>query len=81
MSFNFDANTHMMFDIDSLVQKVSQLVEMTLVLRRENAELRLRNAELVHEHKILNERMNLARERVTALINNLPSTITRAEEK
>ena len=69
-----------MFDFESLTEKINRLVEMTLSLRRENAELRTRNAELVNEHQIMSERMEQARERVAVLISNLPDAEKRGEE-
>ena len=70
----------MLFDFDSLTEKINQLVDMTLLLRRENAELRTRNAELVNEHKIMSDRMEQARERVTVLIGSLPNAEKLEEE-
>ena len=70
----------MLFDFESLSEKIHRLVGMTLALRRENAELRTRNAELVNENKIMSERMEQARERVAVLMDSLPDTDVQGEE-
>ncbi|MDL2283704.1 DUF904 domain-containing protein [Oxalobacter sp. OttesenSCG-928-P03] len=70
----------MTFDFESLAEKINQLAELTMVLRRENAELRIRNAELVSEQSVMNERLRQARERVAGLISTLPVAVTQEEE-
>jgi FtsZ-binding cell division protein ZapB len=67
-------------DFESLAEKINQLVELTMILRRENAELRIRNAELLGEQSMMNERLRQARERVAGLINTLPTVVLQEEE-
>ncbi len=67
-------------DFESLAEKIDQLAELALVLRRENAALRIRNAELMREHSSISERLAQARERVAGLINALPAAIMQKEE-
>jgi len=67
-------------DFESLAEKINQLAELTAVLRRENAELRIRNAELLDTQGIINERLARARERVAGLISTLPVAALQEEE-
>ena len=67
-------------DFESLAEKIDQLAELTMALRRENAELRIRNAELVSEQSVMNERLRQARERVAGLISTLPVAVMQEEE-
>ena len=67
-------------DFESLAEKINRLVELTLILRRENAELRIRNAELLSEQGMMHERLRQARERVAGLINTLPTAVLLEEE-
>lgn len=67
-------------DFESLSEKINQLAELTMVLRRENAALRIRNAELLSEQSITNERLQQAKERVTKLISTLPVAVMQEEE-
>ncbi len=62
----------MNFDFESLAEKVNQLAELSIALRRENNALRIRNAELISEQNMMNERLQQARERIQVLINMLP---------
>lgn len=63
----------MISDFDQLSEKIAQLAAMTQALRRENAELRVRNAALVADNADLNGRIRQAQQRVAALIDSLPS--------
>ncbi len=63
----------MVFDFTSLQDKVRQLVDLTHLLRGENAELRGELASLQAENARLAERMQEAHERVSRLIASLPA--------
>ncbi|MCL1886357.1 MAG: DUF904 domain-containing protein [Betaproteobacteria bacterium] len=65
----------MISDFESLAEKINQLVELNMVLRRENAELRIRNAELMNEQGVIEERLQEARERIAQLISSLPAAV------
>ncbi|NLC24513.1 MAG: DUF904 domain-containing protein [Oxalobacter sp.] len=67
-------------DFESLAEKINQLAELTVALRRENAELRIRNAELTGEQGIVNQRLAQARERIAGLISTLPMAVMEEEE-
>ncbi|WAW11099.1 DUF904 domain-containing protein [Oxalobacter vibrioformis] len=67
-------------DFESLAEKINQLAELTVALRRENAELRIRNAELTGEQSIVNQRLAQARERIAGLISTLPMAVMEEEE-
>jgi len=62
----------MNFDFESLAEKVNQLAELSITLRKENNVLRIRNAELISEQNRMKERLQEARERIEVLINRLP---------
>lgn len=62
----------MISEFDLLSEKISQLASLTHALRRENAELRLKNTELRQENRQLTERMEIAHQRVSSLIETLP---------
>ncbi len=63
----------MVFDFTSLQDKVRQLVDLTHLLRGENAELRGELGSLEAENALLAERMQEAHERVSRLIASLPA--------
>ena len=63
----------MVFDFNSLLDKVRQLVELNHALRGENAELRGELASLKAENARLAQRMQEAHERVSRLIASLPA--------
>ncbi len=63
----------MVFDFNSLLDKVRQLVELSHALRGENASLRSELALLKIENARLAQRMNEAHDRVTRLIASLPA--------
>ncbi|MGN6390343.1 MAG: cell division protein ZapB [Burkholderiaceae bacterium] len=63
----------MISDFDQLSEKIAQLAAMTQTLRRENAELRVRNAALLADNTDLSGRIQQAQQRVAALIDSLPA--------
>ncbi len=71
----------MLFDFNSLLDKVRQLAELTHALRAENAALRTELAELAAENARLTQRMQEARERVTRLMASLPADATDAVDR
>jgi FtsZ-binding cell division protein ZapB len=62
----------MISDFQDLSDKIDQLAEMAQSLRRENAQLRQANAELVAENIDFNRRLREAHERVAALLEKIP---------
>ena len=68
-----DYSCGMISDFSSLLDKVSQLAELTIALRRENAELRHEVVTLTDENTQLSSRMKEAHDRVSALIDTMPS--------
>ena len=64
----------MVSEFSSLLDKVSQLAELTLALRRENADLRNEVVTLTDENARLFSRMKEAHDRVSALIDTMPSS-------
>jgi regulator of replication initiation timing len=64
----------MISEFSSLLDKVSQLAELTLALRRENADLRNEVVTLADENARLSSRMKEAHDRVSALIDTMPSS-------
>ena len=70
----------MNFEFDELAQKIERLADLTKTLRAENAELR-RNAGALHALNLeLQQRMDEAQRRVSALIALLPIAAGIAEE-
>ena len=69
----------MISDFELLAEKIDQLAELTVTLRRENAMLRRRNTELLSEQKMVNERLQQARERLAGLISALPPSLALKE--
>lgn len=59
-------------EFQQLALKVSQLASLTKSMRAENAELRLRIAELTSENSDLAARIQQAHDRVTDILQNLP---------
>jgi cell division protein ZapB len=62
----------MISEFSQLSQKIGQLAELTVSLRRENAELRQYAVSLGAENAELHRRMQQAHERVAAVIARLP---------
>ena len=62
----------MIFDFQSLLDKVKQLAEMAQTLRGENAALRREVAALAEQNTRLEQRMQEAHDRVAKLIDRLP---------
>ena len=69
-----DYSCEMVSEFSSLLDKVSQLAELTLALRRENADLRNEVVTLTDENARLSSRMKEAHDRVSALIDTMPSS-------
>ena len=61
-------------EFQSLSEKINQLAELTLLLRQENADLRLRMAVLTTENAELSKRMQEASQRLAALLEIIPAT-------
>ena len=62
----------MISDFQELSDKIDQLAEMTVALRRENAQLRQGNAELVAQTIAYHRKMQEATARVEALLQKIP---------
>ena len=62
----------MIFDFQSLLDKIKQLAELSQTLRAENAALRSELVSLTDQNARLEQRMQEARDRVTKLIDALP---------
>ncbi len=60
-------------EFQSLSEKIDQLAELTLLLRQENADLRLRMAVLTTENTELSKRIQEASQRVAALLEIIPA--------
>jgi len=58
--------------------KIDQLAELTLSLRRENADLRMYIAALTTENNGYAKRMQEAHQRISALIEKLPAPLQEA---
>ncbi len=63
----------MIFDFQSMLDKVRQLAEMAQTLRSENAALRSEVAALTEQNTQLGQRMQEAHERVSVLLQSIPS--------
>jgi regulator of replication initiation timing len=63
----------MISDFQELSDKIDQLAEMTVALRRENAQLRQANAALVVENMGYQRRLSEASVRVEALLEQVPA--------
>ena len=68
-----DYSAAMISEFDQLVGKIGQLSELTQALRHENAALRAQTASLADENSRLAAQMKEAHERVSALLQSLPS--------
>lgn len=69
----------MISEFQELSDKIDQLAEMTMALRRENAELRQRNAALTAEAHAYQLRLAEASRRVSALLEQIPPDPAPAE--
>jgi cell division protein ZapB len=67
-------------EFDLLSEKINGLAELAHALRRENAELRLKIAEMTAENSELSKRMLEAHQRVSALLEKLPLLTEHDEE-
>jgi uncharacterized protein (TIGR02449 family) len=63
----------MIFDFQSMLDKVKQLAEMAQTLRSENTALRSEVAALTEQNTQLGQHMQEAHDRVAKLIDRLPS--------
>lgn len=63
----------MISDFQLLSEKIAQLAALTQSLRRENAELRLNAAALAAENADLAKRIQEAHQRVSALLESIPT--------
>jgi cell division protein ZapB len=70
----------MISEFHHLADKVGQLAELTQLLRRENAELRLTVAALTEENQDLSKHMEEAYRRVSALLDKIPAADEPGEE-
>ena len=59
-------------ELDSLDEKINQLVQLCHRLRRDNHELRQQLAAATNESKQLNEKIETARARLEGLLSRLP---------
>lgn len=62
----------MISEFELIAEKVKKLTELTHNLRLENAELRRNAAHLLSDHQELQQRMQLAHDRVAQLLAQLP---------
>jgi cell division protein ZapB len=63
----------MISEFQELSDKIDQLAEMSLALRRENAQLRQANAALVADNMACQRRLAEAHARVSALLEKIPA--------
>lgn len=68
----------MISEFQELSDKIDQLAEMSLELRRENAQLRQANAALVADNMACQRRLAEAHARVSALLEKIPAIATDA---
>ncbi|MEO8170016.1 MAG: DUF904 domain-containing protein [Oxalobacteraceae bacterium] len=67
-------------EFNLLSEKIDKLAELTHFLRRENAELRLKNAAMSSENTILAAKIQQAHQRVSALLEQIPEPRQQDEE-
>lgn len=67
-------------EFNLLSEKIDKLAELTQFLRRENAELRLKNAAMSSENTILAAKIQQAHQRVSALLEQIPEPQQQDEE-
>jgi cell division protein ZapB len=68
-----DYSAAMISEFEQLLGKIGQLSELTQALRQENAALRSQMTSLADENSRLASRMKEAHERVSALLQSMPS--------
>lgn len=68
-----DYSAAMISEFEQLLGKIGQLSELAQALRHENAALRAETAALADENSRLAARMKEAHERVSALLQSMPS--------
>jgi cell division protein ZapB len=59
-------------ELDTLDQKIAQLVQLCHRLRNDNSELRQQLAAAQNHHKQLTEKIESARQRLEGLLNRIP---------
>ena len=64
----------MVNELNALESKITQVVSLCRTLRAENSQLKQRLAKADAEHKALNDRMDLARNRLEQLAQQLPES-------
>ena len=69
-----DYSAAMISEFEKLLEKIGQLSELAQALRRENASLRTEMASLADENSRMASRMKEAHERVSALLQSIPTT-------
>lgn len=67
-------------DFSALSEKVSRLADLAQQLRRENADLRLRAASLASENTEMSQKLQLARQKVSALMERYPTSAAGEEQ-
>ncbi len=65
-------------ELNALESKITQVVSLCRTLRAENSQLKQRLAKADAEKKVLSERMELARQRLEQLAEQLPEAKTSA---
>ena len=65
-------------ELKALESKITQVVSLCRTLRAENSQLKQRLAKADAEKKVLSERMELARQRLEQLAEQLPEAKTSA---
>ena len=59
-------------ELTTLDEKISQLVQLTLELRKDNSRLRQDLASIEVENKRLSGKVDIAKKRLEALLNQIP---------
>ncbi len=61
-------------ELTTLDEKISQLVQLTLELRKDNSRLRQDLASIEAENKRLSGKVDIAKTRLEALLNQIPES-------
>ena len=61
-------------ELTTLDEKISQLVQLTLELRKDNSRLRQDLASIAVENKRLSGKVDMAKTRLEALLNQIPES-------